>query len=177
MLRGLGLALFAMSLAPLADAQTTEPLPAGWERPTKADLGGANPDAASSPNYDWQARLKNKYRYVRAEGDFNGDDKWDRAEMLVNRKAQTYATFAFLSGQNEPIKLDEGPIRQIAGHGIATGKPGRRQTTCGKGYGCQKGDVPFIDLRFATIESFHFESSSSEFYWTGEKFEQFWTSD
>ena len=85
MLRGLGAVLFAMSLAPLADAQTTEPLPAGWERPTKADLGGANPGAANLPNSDWQARLKNKYRYVRAEGDFNGDDKWDRAEMLVNR--------------------------------------------------------------------------------------------
>jgi hypothetical protein len=96
---------------------------------------------------------------------------------VVNRTAQTYAVVAFLGGTSDPIKLDEGPLRQVASHGITTGQPGRRQTTCGKGYGCQKGNAPFIDLRFATIDFFHFESASSEFYWTGSKFEQFWTSD
>jgi hypothetical protein len=165
MLRGLGLALFAASLSPLADAQTAEPLPAGWERPARADLG------------EWDARLQHKYRYVRAEGDFNGDDKWDRAEMLVNRKEQTFALFVFLAGQSEPIKLDDGKINEIRSLGITTGKPGHKLTVCGKGYRCEKGEAKSVDLPNSSIDYFTFESASSEFYWTGEKFERFWTSD
>ena len=77
--------------------------------------------------------------------------------------------------------LGAGRIGNVQAMAVGTARPGRTQTTCGKGYdakdpGCKKG-VPFVDIPLPSIEFFGFESGGSQFYWTGEKFERVWTSD
>jgi hypothetical protein len=157
--------------ASMAAAQASPTLPEGWERPTTADLAG--------PNLEF--RKGKPGRYLVAEGDFDGDGVRDRAEILVNRISRTYAVYAFASKSPEPIELLDGRIKDVQGVGISTAKPGRTKTLCGKGYDakdpdCRRG-VPFVDIPLQSIEFFGFETSSSQFYWTGEKFERVWTSD
>ena len=163
-------ALLATLTCAAPAAAQTPPLPAGWERPKDADLIG-----------NWEFRRDKPHRYARAEGDFNGDGKQDRAELLIDRKAGTYALFAFLGGAKTPVELEHQALSGLGSVGISTEPPGRKLTICGKGYysadpQCKKG-IPFIDVRFSSIGYFAFESATSEFYWTGSKFERFWTSD
>ena len=146
-------------------------LPDGWERPTDADLAGPN----------LQFRKNKPQRYLRAEGDFDGDGQADRAEILVNRKTLTFAVYAFASKSPAPTELVDGKITDVGRMGISTAKPGRTLTACGKGYdagdpGCKKG-VPFVYTPFPSIEYFGFESGGSQFYWNGERFERFRTSN
>ncbi len=160
-----------LAFANPASAQAPLALPDGWERPSSADLAG--------PNLEF--RKKSPNRYLKAEGDFDGDGAVDTAELLVNRISKTYALYAFVSKSPAPIELTDGRIGDVQAMAVITAKPGRTQTTCGKGYdekdpGCKKG-VPFVDIPLPSIEFFGFESGGSQFYWTGEKFERVWTSD
>src|SRR5262245_34058728 len=152
----------AAATAPAPTTSTTAPAPAlaahidnlpdGWERPTDADLAGPN----------LQFRSNKPQRYLRADGDFDGDGQSDRVEMLVNRSTRTFAVYAFVSKSPTPIELADGRIGDVARMGISSAKPGRIRTACGKGYdagdpGCKKG-VPFVDVTRPSIEYFGFES-------------------
>ena len=168
---GIGLLTLATMMAGAAHAQGLPAAPPGWTRAAEADLAGP----------DWESRKDKPHRYVRAEGDFNGDGQADRAELLVNRTTQRFGLFVFLAGAKAATELDGGKLGELTRLGISTQQPGRRQTTCGKGYDrddpkCLKG-IPFVDVKHASIGFFMFESATSEFYWTGSKFEHFWTSD
>jgi len=163
--------LACLVVAAPAFAQAPPALPEGWEHPLDADLQGPN----------LQFRNNKPERYLRAEGDFDGDGVTDRAEILVNRISRTFAVYAFASKSPAPIELTDGRIGDVHRMAVSAAKPGRIRTACGKGYdstdpGCKKG-VPFVDVPLPSIEYFGFESGGSQFYWTGEKFERVWTSD
>lgn len=157
------LAIFA---APSVTAQTSPELPAGWERPTDADLAGPN----------WQFRNDRPDRHARAVADFDGDGAADTAELLLDQKNQKVALFVFLSGQ-PPMKLEESRIGRIGNWGIAVQKPGYYQTACGMGYSRCNKEPTEITLSLPGIDSYMFESASSVYYWTINKFVQVWTSD
>jgi hypothetical protein len=156
---------------PALVAAPKDALPDGWERPIDADLAGPN----------LKFRQNKPQRFLRADGDFDGDGQADRAEILVNRQNRTFAVYAFASKLPAPIELADGNITDVGRMGISAAKPGRTMTACGKGYdvgdpGCKKG-VPFIYTPFPSIEYFGFESGGSQFYWNGGKFEHIRTSD
>ena len=65
-------------------------------------------------------------------------------------------------------------------YGVGLVKPGTYPTACGKGYWeCKRGEPETLSLKIDSIEYYHFESSSSIFWWDAKahKFQQTWISD
>ena len=165
-----GLALFSALLCAAPAVAQLPPLPAGWVRPTDADLQG-----------NWEFRKDSPGRDVRIRADFNGDGRQDSAELLINRPAKAFALFAFLDGAPVPMELTRADLKFLGSMGIYADPPGRYETACGKGFDgrdpkCEHGQK-FVDMRYPSIAYFVFESGGDNFYWDGTKFVQVWTSD
>src|SRR5262245_18096300 len=111
---GVRLAVLGLILLAQPAFEQTFAVPAGWERPTRADLG---PDS-----YDFKLRDGSDLELV-ARGDFNGDGNADQSELLVNRKAGMFSVFVHLAGEASSREFSEGKLAGIGGTGIRMLKP------------------------------------------------------
>jgi hypothetical protein len=145
--------------------------PAGWVKPSDADLQGPN----------WNVRQAKPNRDLRAEADFNGDGKADAAELLVNRRDKTYALYAFLDGAKEPVQIVASRLEFLPTMGLSVAKPGKFETACSKGLDradpkCERGEK-FITTKLPSISYFMYGASSDQLYWDGSKFIQVWSAN
>jgi hypothetical protein len=169
MIRQIALATcLALSAHGAASAQT---LPPGWTRPTDADLQGP----------DWKARQAKPGKAIAVEADFNGDGKQDSAELLINRRAQSFALFAFLAGQPEPVQIVTSRLEFLERMGVAISPPGRYETACARGLDrtdpkCERGEKS-IQTKHPSISYFIFASGADNLYWDGAKFIQVWATN
>jgi hypothetical protein len=166
MIRHVALAtVLAASLCGIASAQTPPP---GWYRATDADLQGP----------DFKARASKPGKAIAVQADFNGDGKQDTAELLINRRQQSFALFAYLSGAAEPVQIVTSKLEFLERMGVGIAPPGRYETACARGLDrgdpkCERG-AKTIDTKLPSISYFMFEGAADNLYWNGSKFEQVW---
>jgi hypothetical protein len=166
MIRHIALAtVLALSAYGAASAQT---LPPGWTRATDADLQGP----------DFKARQAKPGKALAVQADFNGDGKPDSAELLINKRSQSYALFAFLSGSDNPIQIVTSRLEFLERMGVAVSPPGRYETACARGLDrtdpkCERGEKS-IQTKHPSISYFIFASGADNLYWDGSKFIQVW---
>lgn len=130
-------------------------LPAGWR-----------PPAAEEVNQEW--RNKGQGRFLMAVGDFDGDQKKDRAQIVVSSDGRAFAVAVSLSSTPAHLILEKGDIESLSTMGIAPVQPGSYKTACGKGYGdwaCANGEPKVLELKTAAIDLFANGSADVILYW------------
>jgi hypothetical protein len=132
-------------------------LPKGWRRPTRSETSDV-----------W--RRKSPSRFVRVNGDLDGDGKTDVVELLVDRSGQQCALFVWLSSQSnkppEPIwQVDKGGLGKI---GIRLLHPGKYETICSSDPSeCDPQTPRSVKLKNYGIEFFSHGATRSFAYWDG----------
>lgn len=132
--------------------------PSGWGLPPKADID-TEPFRHESPS-----------GFVRAYGDFDGDEAEDTALLLVPDNGQGYGVFVFRGDGHGNFGVGllvhrehEGDVREI---GIETASSGLYPTACGQGYWvCGPEDSEKLDIRTSAIRVFRFEKAAKLIYW------------
>src|SRR5260370_25520423 len=126
-------------------------LPSGWHSPS-----------AKQTTQDF--RRRDSKHFLLAIGDFNGDGVQDKALLLVNDKTSKLGLFVCLTTARgcDWHRLEEMDLPFIDVMGIATVKPGKYTTACGKGYSdCEKDEPELLVLKHHAVEFFKDESASS----------------
>jgi hypothetical protein len=144
-------------------------LPAGWRQPLPAEI--------STPADPWRDR--DSEAFLRAEGDFDGDGRSDRAELLVSSDGRHFALFVLL-GTGRQLRLLREKISVLPAFGVAKVVPSTFPTACGKGYWeCKKGEPSHLSLSRDAIMFFKRESAASVFVWSASRkaFRRIWVSD
>ena len=146
--------------------------PTGWREPTAAELS-REPLRGNLPT-----------KYVEAKADFDGDGKEDQAAIFIAGDGKGEGLFVRLSSVNASkwtqVETVVHPPATGPVMGITIAKPGVFQTTCGKGYSkCRSDEPASVELKYAGIDFFKFESASSIVYWDAgaRTFKRVWTSD
>lgn len=132
-------------------------LPRGWHSPSNKLTA-----------QDFRRRDHN--HFLTAIGDFNGDGVQDKALLLVNEKK--FGLFVCLTTTQgcDWHRLEEVDLGWLKAMGIATVKPGRYKTACGKGYwACEKNEPALLVLKNDAIEFFKDESASSYYVYNQKK--------
>jgi hypothetical protein len=131
-------------------------LPKGWRHPTRSETSD-----------DW--RKKSPTRFVALKGDFDGDGKFDTAELLVNPSKHRFAVFLKLGSSASWQEIgDEIEMKWLGQMGIDLVKRGKYETACGKGYDdsfCAHGEPDYLTIETAAIDLFIEESADSMLYW------------
>ncbi len=148
--------LLAAAVTARADTQV---LPDGWRLPAAGEI--------ETPG-----------RYLRAEGDFDGDGRQDYAMVLLSdqlgpRELPAIGFFAWLSQSgggsvSHLVGTMDNPLPvDFEQAGIATMPPGRYVTACGAGHGggCAPGEPAGVVLVNAGIQCCLMESVSGLFWW------------
>jgi len=149
-----GICLF-LTVTIFGPAFSQEQLPHNWRKPTGAESPGK-----------WRQKSASKFLVVR--GDFDGDDREDRAELLINESGRQCGLFVQLSGADSDWQsLWEGNVRQGLGDvGIDIVRPGKYETLCGSDPSECDADSPRnLYLRHGAIELFFYGTTRSFFYW------------
>lgn len=147
--------------------------PSGWRPATRDDvqaqLAQLALDAESTPPADQAQEVR---------GDFDGDGRIDRAALLVNNKAKSFALFVLRSGR-PPLRLTpDKSLSALWNTGLKIAPPGHYATACSRGAGAaDEPCTPAIDARYPAIEFETYESSVQIFAWMGEGFEGQWLAD
>jgi hypothetical protein len=138
---------------------SAQELPSGWHSPsakqTTQDFGRHEPK-----------------HFLVAIGDFNGDGVQDKALLLVNDKTSKLGLFVCLTTARgcDWHRLEEMDLPFIDVMGIATVKPGKCKTACGKGCSdCEKGEPELLVLKHHAVEFFKDESASSYYVYDQRK--------
>src|SRR5712691_8390664 len=88
-------------------------------------------------------RWTDKHLFIRAYGDYNGDNMDDYAEIRISCKRNRAALFVFtrkVGGSYHKRLLASIPIGQVAAYGVQTVPPGTYEGACKKGYfDCAEG--------------------------------------
>lgn len=132
-----------------------------------------------TPDYD-MFRVNHPTGYLRADGDFNGDDKPDRAEFLENTRTGKIHLVAFVSTDtplHDEYVLKELDFNHLTVMYVSIDKPGQHRTVCSKRYNFKACNVSHITLRFDAIAYGKFESWSEYHYFNFGKFYDLWESD
>lgn len=144
----------------LAATVFAQDLPIGWRRANTVERSSA-----------W--RKKSPTRFLRVEGDFDGDGKSDIAELFINPTEKKFAVFVRLaSGKNWQMLGEPGALGDLDRFAIDLVKPGKYQTPCGKGYDdsfCAHGEPDYLVLKNSAIDFIYTESADSIFYWEAKK--------
>jgi hypothetical protein len=126
-------------------------LPKGWHSPS-----------AKLTTQDF--RRRDAQHFLVAIGDFNGDGIQDKALLLLNEQTSKLGLFVCLTTTQgcDWHVLEQMDLPLIDVMGIATVKPGRYKTACGKGYWeCGKNEPEVLVLKHHAIEFLKDESASS----------------
>lgn len=156
----------AVLLCGAAAQAETEPQRLGWRLPITGEI-------------DAPFRNDDPQRYLRANGDFNGDGQADTAHVLVsetlgaNGYPSAIGAFVWLSQPGgdrvlEVLHILEHPLPvDFSQFGVAARPPGRYVTACGAGYGdgCAPGEPDAVELGHDGIECGLFESVTGLFWW------------
>jgi hypothetical protein len=130
-------------------------LPSGWREPTREEASGS-----------W--RQKSPTRFLKVEGDFNGDGKSDVAQILVDPSKNKFGLFVKFGGAGQWQLVFDYDLAFLGRYGIDFVKPGKYETACGKGYGdwaCAHKEPDWLQLSNPGIDLFYTESSESIYFW------------
>jgi hypothetical protein len=156
----LGTSLAALVLlAVSATFCPAQELPSGWHSPS-----------AKQTTQDFRRHAPK--HFLVAIGDFNGDGVQDKALLLVNDKSSKLGLFVCLTTARgcDWHRLEEMDLPFIDVMGIATVKPGKYKTACGKGYSdCEKDEPELLVLKHHAVEFFKDESASSYYVYDQRK--------
>ncbi len=108
-------------------------------------------------------------------GDFDGNGEPDRA-FFAHIDAGI-SLVVCLHGHARAIKLTE--VSSVVGLDIQPVDPGVYDNLCVRGVGpkCRPGEKLRWELDGPAIHLIYYEKSSLIYYWEGDRFERFWTSD
>lgn len=147
-------------------------LPEGYRYPTLADRTGA-----------WKTAPENSVPF-RAEGDFNGDGRVDRAWILLRESKEGWGVFVVLDPSDSEAGFIELAVITAEtppqSHGLRVVDPGQYDTACGKGYWeCEPGEPEELNLLLPALDVYAFEGARSYFWWDPETatFVRTWMSD
>ena len=130
-------------------------LPSGWREPTREEASGS-----------W--RQKSPTRFLKVEGDFNGDGRLDVAQILVDPSTRKFGLFVKFGSAGQWQLLLALDLTFLGRYGIDYVKPGKYETACGKGYGnwaCAHNEPDWLQLSHPGIDLFYTESSDSIYFW------------
>jgi hypothetical protein len=161
-----------ITLASAAATHTAEALspPAGWRL--------LRPDETAQ---SW--RSDSPSRYLSVAGDFTGDGKVTTAIILIREDGSGIAPFVALPGPDHNRRFLQGeetnPISYLHDEGIRLLKPGKYLTTCGKGYGCSKGEPQSVTISTDAVEFFKHDGPARMIFWDKTKgtLSEVWLSD
>jgi hypothetical protein len=145
-------------------------LPTEWRLPTHFET-----------NQSW--RNDSPTHYLTASGKFRGGGVTDTALILVRKDRSGFAPFIALGGNRNSVKFLQGEktneIQYLASEGLKIATRGTYRTACGKGYGCDPGELKSITLENDAIEFFKSEGPSRLIYWdkANNRFAEVWLSD
>jgi hypothetical protein len=132
-------------------------LPKGWINPDKSQVQGDLP------------RERDPSRYLVVRGDFDGNGLIDEAKLLIAKKGDRLALFAFLcrpSGKRDAILLTKEERPGYFGVvGIKKVRPGTYMTVCAELVNCPEKEPKQVTLSYDGIEFFKFEGFAVFFYW------------
>lgn len=150
-------------------AMAAPEVPAGWRVPERRELS----DSGDS----W--RESDPTLFQRVVGDFDGDGRQDRAELLVSIDSSSFGLFvSFGDGKRRWLVKEQAVF--LLSMGIAKVEPSSFATACGKGYWeCAMDEPETLHLPHDGIEYFKSESASSVFFWSPARkaFRRVWVSD
>ncbi len=140
-----------------AEGQFKPRLPAGWQVTEESDYT------------EEDIRFFNGALPNLAHGDFDGDDRRDRAFILIQKEEAKCGLFVLPGSSGQVLKLQEIPLSRGDGKihaGLSPVKPGKYLTACGRGlWECGPDEAPELDLTRTGIYFFFFDGHSSIFYW------------
>jgi hypothetical protein len=137
----------------------SQKMPAGWTKP---------PAELTLQDF----RRKDPNHFLVAAGDYNGDGIQDKAFLLVNQHSHKLGFFICLTTAIgcDWYRLEVMDIAFLDVMGIATVKPGRYETACGKGYWeCGKDEPKKLATKRDAVEFFKDESASSVYVYNSRK--------
>ncbi len=144
----------ALLVCILVACSAAQDVPKGWHHPesklTRQDF-----------------RKKDPKRFLRVDGDFNGDGIQDQALLLVSQDGTKLGFFVCLRGATGCSwhRLEAMDIAFIDVMGIALVKPSKTKTACGKGYWeCGNDETETLLLKHDAVEFFKDESASSTYF-------------
>lgn len=117
---------------------------------------------------DLALRTASPERYLRADGDFDGDGLQDRAVLMVRRESNDAGVVLYRDGK-EPLVVRTFPLRQVAAVGIETVRPGSYQPACARGAGVDCPSGTRISIPHDAISVFTFESGAVYVWFEGER--------
>ena len=108
-------------------------------------------------------------------GDFDGNGEPDRA--FFAEIDGRISLVVCLHGHDRAFQLTE--VSSVVNLGIQPADPGVYDHLCVRGVGpdCRPGEKLRWELDGPAIHFIDYERASSIFYWEGDRFERFWTSD
>lgn len=155
--------LIPLAVAAAACSHQAEATGAQWAAVQRSDLAGTPDLALRDP-----ATLN-----LRADGDYDGDGRRDRAEIRQDRGGSRYGVLVCLSRPSGPCAetlITSGPIAHLPTLGIktvpaATAASAMAKVKAGMASASRLGKQDHLEV-------FAFEASSSVFSWTGSGFEE-----
>jgi hypothetical protein len=151
-----GVLVITVLAAPSGFSVETLSPPAGWRL--------LRPDETAQ---SW--RSHSPTRYLSVSGDFTGAGNISTAIILVRDDGSGIAPFVALTGPDHKRRFLQGeetnPISYLPDEGIKLLKSGKYVTTCGKGYGCSKGEKESVTISTDAVEFFKYEGPGRMIYW------------
>lgn len=148
----ISLLLIFAAASSMAQVATQPALPAGWRKPTPAEVSGA-----------W--RKKSPAMFLVVRGDFDGDGRDDLAELLVSDSGKGIGLFVWLSSQRRWQSIPRADA-SLGDLGISLVLPKKFDTLCADDPSvCAPSAPATVDLKNKAIEFFAWGEASSIFYW------------
>jgi hypothetical protein len=150
-----------MVLAPAVSSKEILSPPAGWRL--------LRPDETAQ---SWRSHSPS--RYLSVTGNFTGDGNIETAIILVRDDGSGFAPFVALTGPDHKRRRflqgeETNPISYLRDEGIKLLKSGKYVTTCGRGYGCTKGEKESVTISTDAVEFFKYEGPARMIFWDKNK--------
>jgi hypothetical protein len=144
----------------------------GWKCPVGSNYGKK-----------WRTRYPNRALFIK--GDFDGNGKLDKAEILDHVNGPRLGLFVKLDSGKTCLLFDTNELKGNPEkiwsyysrlYGVQIVKPGFYETACGKGYWpCKtsEGELPLIEIKAVGIALFHYDAGGTTYFYWDQKIGKF----
>jgi hypothetical protein len=122
-------------------------------------------------NHSWRNESTNKY--IKTNGDFNGDGLIDSAKLQINKSKSLVRLIVYIKSLNKevtPYILDEQNIEFLNKLGIRSVNPGNYEISCELVRGPCEGKSLILNVPTMSIEYFYYDGAACYFIWNSNGF-------